>query len=285
MLKCRSCGKTVGFNGFCSDCMTSAYVIEVKDEGELDFIKPKSSSTVKAPLPTVHGEDEGKHIIYTDKNAAPLKTLSRRHFDSHNYGKYKTGSYKCRYCGQNFKSEINLNQHVKNIHSYKCKFCGNFFQTKNILEMHIERTHTCKYCGEKFQSKNILKQHVKNVHNNIQTKKIQNTKLTNAIIPESRPSLKKLWNEIQIRESNPNTDVSFFRKYDGQKVTILVEYQIFVNDVEYFKLNNFTCEIIEHNSDYELRVQKWVQGRIKVGTDEESKFYPKRHTSSFNPIT
>jgi len=38
MLVCRSCGKPVGQNRFCSDCMTYTNVIKVKNEDEL--LKP-----------------------------------------------------------------------------------------------------------------------------------------------------------------------------------------------------------------------------------------------------
>ncbi|MCD4821878.1 MAG: C2H2-type zinc finger protein [Methanococcoides sp.] len=344
MLMCRSCGQQVASNGFCSNCMTYSNVKNVKDEDELGLAKTVSSSIVKPPLPTIHVEDEGKHLAYSSNilntyfckycdEKFQSKDILQRHIEDdhvickycHEYfqskillkqhikdvhatckycGEYfqskdilqqhlKNVHYNCKYCDKNFQSEILLKQHIKDKHSI-CKYCGEYFQSEILLNIHIKDTHIickfcekefqsinnlkkhikdghliCKYCHKKFKSANGLEQHIKDVHNNNQTK--ENPKSS---VPKPH-SMKKLWNDVQLRESNRNPDEQFFREYDEQKVTILAEW---------IKRGHYGCGIIEPN-DNGTRIQKWIQGTIRFKIDDMPRFYRKRHTSSFNPIT
>lgn len=350
---CRSCGQSVGFNEFCSNCMTSAYVKEVKDEDELGLAKTVSLSTVKPPLPTIHVEDEGKHLAYSSNilntyfckycdEKFQSKDILQRHIEDdhiickycHKYfqskillkqhikdvhttckycGEYFQSKdilqqhlinvhYNCKYCDNNFQSEILLKQHIKDKHSI-CKYCGEYFQSEILLNKHIKDAHIickfcekefqsinnlkkhikdvhrkCKYCHKKFKSANGLEQHIKGVHNNNQTK--ENPKSS---VPKLH-SMKKLYNDIRLREANRNIDEQFFREYDEQKVTILAETQIYSHNENWIKKVHLGCKIIESN-DNGIRIQKWIQGRISYNHEEIPKFYRNGTPSAYSSIT
>ena len=50
--------------------------------------------------------------------------------------------YKCRECGQSFDSQLELEQHNRNVHShYTCEECGQTFGSENELKEHMRRMH------------------------------------------------------------------------------------------------------------------------------------------------
>jgi uncharacterized C2H2 Zn-finger protein len=91
--------------------------------------------------------------------------------------------YTCPYCGAEFSSASELNEHIAKVHQaapptvyYKCPYCGAMFTSQDMLNKHISEAHQqpppptsttlyiCPYCGAKFTSEADLKRHIEQAH-------------------------------------------------------------------------------------------------------------------------
>lgn len=177
MLICRGCGQSVRYDGFCSNCMTSVHVREVKDEDELDLPKTMSSSSNEPPSPTIHGKNEGIHIAYSFKKP----TVEDKHFTCCCGSKFITKDmfelhtkshkhYNCYYCGEKHDTYNGLRLHLIKCtkflmrnKKFKCHFCDEKFETSEDLQLHVKATHKkykCRVCEKSFNSDVDLKQHM-----------------------------------------------------------------------------------------------------------------------------
>ncbi|XP_076253152.1 uncharacterized protein LOC143191677 isoform X2 [Rhynchophorus ferrugineus] len=76
----------------------------------------------------------------------------------------------CEYCSKTFKSNRNLNDHLRRVHcsqkKHICNFCGMKFALRYLLEIH-QRTHSgihpyeCKKCPKTFARSDGLREHMR----------------------------------------------------------------------------------------------------------------------------
>ena len=88
----------------------------------------------------------------------------------------QNSEYKCTFCGKNYSTKGNLNNHLSSIHlnnkPFKCQFpnCNKSYINQSSLNLHY-RSHTgirpfiCKICGKNFIEKGNLRIHL-NSHSN-----------------------------------------------------------------------------------------------------------------------
>ena len=79
----------------------------------------------------------------------------------------------CDYCMKNFKNEIILAQHMRDVHeekTFRCEICAKSFSRKQTLEEHVSSVHKklkpfkCEICKNKFARKTQLNGHIRVVH-------------------------------------------------------------------------------------------------------------------------
>lgn len=131
---CRRCGKQVGSNGFCHDCMSYNDVVEKLDDSDIDRLK-------------------------INANISPIKR-SKVHSNQNN-------SYKCFYCSQKHTSHDELLAHLTEMHSFKCSYCSKTFTSIEELWRHSYIFHDevkCHKCSKTFPSVDKLLTHLKQMH-------------------------------------------------------------------------------------------------------------------------
>lgn len=79
-----------------------------------------------------------------------------------------TKNHKCPFCGKKFTANVNLNAHIKTVHSevkpHLCNICGKRYTTIDHLRKHMvyhtgERKFQCNVCGKDFTQNSHLTQH------------------------------------------------------------------------------------------------------------------------------
>jgi uncharacterized Zn-finger protein len=85
----------------------------------------------------------------------------------------QTKDFQCVDCGKQFGTKGTLQRHVQSLHvnEFPCGLCDNKFQNNRLLELHMKfhtgvRAFTCYDCGRQFRSNESLKNHVFSVHIN-----------------------------------------------------------------------------------------------------------------------
>jgi hypothetical protein len=89
------------------------------------------------------------------------------HMDEH-----KDQQFNCEQCDKVFQRKLNLQLHMKTIHSgqtFICETCSATFKSRRNLRMHIHHHHLerklqCQLCPKAFVEAGKLKQHMTNVH-------------------------------------------------------------------------------------------------------------------------
>jgi len=90
----------------------------------------------------------------------------KRHQSKHSSEK----PYQCDNCGESFKRQYNLLEHLKShlglqARNFQCVDCGKQFGTKGTLQRHVQSLHVnefpCSLCDEKFQNNRLMKLHMK----------------------------------------------------------------------------------------------------------------------------
>ncbi|XP_029735640.2 zinc finger protein 888 [Aedes albopictus] len=93
----------------------------------------------------------------------------------HVYKNHRTERKVCNHCGASFKSNNELDCHVRYVHTkdfrFKCEFCDKRCNTSSDLKVH-RRTHTnerpykCSYegCYKDYKTHGAMKKHVRSVH-------------------------------------------------------------------------------------------------------------------------
>ena len=80
----------------------------------------------------------------------------------------KLEQFKCVECGKTYKTQSNLNKHIKLVHECRkdhiCTECGNAFAQKSHLDQHISAKHSkvikCHYCNNEFHTYSDREAHV-----------------------------------------------------------------------------------------------------------------------------
>ncbi|XP_055334322.1 zinc finger protein 26-like [Paramacrobiotus metropolitanus] len=84
----------------------------------------------------------------------------------------------CDECGERFKSENNLNFHIKTVHvgGFQCLYCAKLFRSLLELGLHARPEHSvngeypCLSCDKKFGSYSLARQHYRERHDVMQMK-------------------------------------------------------------------------------------------------------------------
>ena len=82
----------------------------------------------------------------------------------------------CKNCQKNFKNEVILAQHMRDVHeekTFECEICAKSFSRKQTLEEHVSSVHKklkpfkCEICKKEFARKTQLNGHIRVVHEKI----------------------------------------------------------------------------------------------------------------------
>ncbi|XP_067141822.1 zinc finger protein 57-like [Centruroides vittatus] len=76
---------------------------------------------------------------------------------------------RCQYCGRMFKSELELQDHIKKEHSGQSNGAGSdrsFKYEKNLMGVFDDEVYKCTYCGMLLKSETELREHIKQWHPN-----------------------------------------------------------------------------------------------------------------------
>ena len=93
----------------------------------------------------------------------PVQELLSRHQAVCRYSKTKVPSHSCTTCGESFKTQEALWDHVP-IHTvinYRCNVCNQVFPVKELLSRHQAGCRYCKYCKKYFTSAKMFENHIK----------------------------------------------------------------------------------------------------------------------------
>ena len=82
--------------------------------------------------------------------------------------KTKLGNEFCDFCGEEFDSKSNMNEHIRYTHTFACEICGSSFKTLTDLETHM---HTCEKfdcdrCKVTMKTVSDVKKHCQSKHRN-----------------------------------------------------------------------------------------------------------------------
>lgn len=139
---------------------------------------PNLSTNVSvAPATLTNGVEKSKNpIVATMTEALSLKqlpTLTKqlsKPASGTSTGMQVVTQYMCRYCGQQFESTNDMQQHIQEHVSgktpHECSVCGKTYRTPSKLQRHVrvhsgERPYACSICGRRFTRSDHVKQHMK----------------------------------------------------------------------------------------------------------------------------
>ena len=99
-----------------------------------------------------------------------LKTLKQHKLAMH----FSESACDCETCGKMFANDIQLQEHIENVHmngKYKCDTCDKTFSRIKQLKEHGANVHglklNCELCGKSFNRADGLREHIAIVHEGI----------------------------------------------------------------------------------------------------------------------
>ena len=147
---------------------------EIEDEKTCEFCKKSFSSlqSVRNHQVMFH-EEEGEgtqDLAVCAECGREYKTqkLLKAHMRIHSKN-YINKKYCCHLCGNEYKSNVSLNNHIKTIHfqerNYPCDICGKLFTRANTLRTHRKihegiKQFQCLYCVSVYGEKRNLINHI-----------------------------------------------------------------------------------------------------------------------------
>lgn len=118
-------------------------------------------------------EDEHGGLHLCEAGGETFDDLNSCNADLQNHDRegIVSSPHKCMTCGQSFKSDKRLKNHMSThgTRSFKCDECGKSFKTKRNLKQHLKthadlRPYACDQCNSTFLESQHLTKHKKAVH-------------------------------------------------------------------------------------------------------------------------
>ena len=115
-------------------------------------------------------------------------SIMEKHMEIHN-----TMKMPCQHCGKLFKSDHNLNDHIKNLHTpdeqkrIQCSICTKGFQSEESYNGHMNmhkglKPFSCEECFKHFQNNSNRAAHMRKLHPNSMQRDQQKKKMQNCVI-------------------------------------------------------------------------------------------------------